>query len=225
MAGGACAMRSVALLRRLSSRSSESSARVLCAVVRVKPVCGADTGAYDGRDSITGGLVRSPSESRARSVGTISMSSTPRQVVVIEPSGMMPAVSLNVWDRAGILVSATCTVHCLLLPTLIAAAPILSLGRLLSEPVELAFLVCTAMIGAGAHIRAFVRDHRHVAPGLIFSAGFSLIVSARVFFEGHQPAPYAVGLGGLLAAASHYANVRLCRCCQDCHISARSRRG
>jgi hypothetical protein len=126
------------------------------------------------------------------------------------------AVALSRWDRAGMLVSGACAVHCTLLPLLIASVPVLGLGRLLDERVEWAFIVTTGIVGATAHVRACWRDHRHIAPGLIFGAGFSLVLCARLSFESHPLGPYAVGVGGALAATSHWANLRLCRCCAEC---------
>jgi MerC mercury resistance protein len=126
--------------------------------------------------------------------------------------------ALSRWDRAGILVSGACAVHCTLLPLLIVAVPVLGLGRLLDDRIEWAFIVTTALVGATAHARAYMRDHRHVAPGLIFAAGFSLVLCARLFLEEHLAGAYAVGVGGILAAGSHYANVRMCRCCRECSL-------
>jgi hypothetical protein len=125
-------------------------------------------------------------------------------------------VALRRWDRAGIFVSGACAVHCTLLPLLIAALPVLGIGRLLDERVEWGFIAATALVGATAHVRAYWCDHRHVAPGFIFATGFSFVLSARLFLESHQLGSYAVGLGGCLAAASHWANLRMCRCCADC---------
>jgi hypothetical protein len=126
--------------------------------------------------------------------------------------------ALSRWDRVGMLVSGACAVHCTLLPLLIIAVPVLGLGRLLDDRVEWAFVVTTAFVGATAHARAYLRDHRHVAPGLIFATGFSLVLCARLFLEEHQLGPYTVGVGGILAAASHYANLRMCRCCGTCAL-------
>ena len=126
-------------------------------------------------------------------------------------------VSLSRWDRAGILVSVACAVHCAILPLLLAAMPIVGLSRLLDDRVEWAFVISTAVIGGAAHVRAYRRDHRHAAPGVIFVAGFSLVLGARlILLEEDWLGPAAVALGGLLAAASHYANLRLCRCCKAC---------
>ena|SRR5258708_28245632 len=123
------------------------------------------------------------------------------------------AVALNRWDRAGVLVSGACAVHCTLLPLLMAMVPVLGLGRLLDERVEWFFIVSTGLVGVTAHLRAYWRDHRHIAPGLIFVAGFSFVLGERLFLESSRLGPFAVGLGGVLAAASHWANLRLCRCC------------
>jgi hypothetical protein len=112
------------------------------------------------------------------------------------------------------LVSGACAVHCTVLPLLIAAVPVLGVGRFLDERVEWLFLVSTGLIGVTAHLRAYRHDHRHVAPGLIFAAGFSFVLGARLFLESHRLGPYAVGFGGALAAASHWANLRLCGCCR-----------
>ena len=118
------------------------------------------------------------------------------------------------------LVSGACAIHCTLLPLLLAAVPALGLGRLLDGRVEWGFIATTALVGATAHLRAYVRDHRHVAPGLIFAVGLTLVLCARLLLEEHRLGPYAVGLGGLFGAASHYANLRLCRCCAECAPAA-----
>lgn len=123
----------------------------------------------------------------------------------------------NRWDRAGMLVSGACAVHCTLLPLLMAAVPVLGLGRLLDERVEWFFIITTGLIGVTAHLRAYRRDHRHVAPALVFAAGFSLVLGARLFLESHWLGPFAVGIGGCFAATSHWANIRLCRCCAHSH--------
>ena len=125
-------------------------------------------------------------------------------------------VAIGRWDRAGMLVSSACAIHCTLLPLLIAAMPVFGLGRLLDERVEWGWIAATALVGATAHLRAYWRDHQHVAPGIIFAIGFACVLSARLFLESHRLGPYAIGLGGCLAAASHWANLRLCRCCAGC---------
>jgi MerC mercury resistance protein len=130
--------------------------------------------------------------------------------------GTSDVAAVGRWDRVGMLVSGACAVHCTLLPLLMAAVPVLGLGRLLDERVEWFFIITTGLVGVSAHLRAYSRDHHHVVPGLIFLAGFSFVLVARLFLESHWLGPFAVGIGGLLAAASHWANLRLCRCCREC---------
>ena len=149
-----------------------------------------------------------------KDVGRFSLSATLSRVGVIETGAH--AAGLSRWDRAGILVSGACAIHCTLLPLLIVALPVVGLGRLFDDRIEWAFVVTTALVGATAHARAYMRDHRHVAPGLIFAAGFSLVLCARLFLEEHQLGAYTIGVGGILAAGSHYANLRICRCCRVC---------
>jgi hypothetical protein len=136
---------------------------------------------------------------------------------------LMGTVSSRSWDRAGILVSGACAVQCAVLPLLLAAMPIIGFARMLDERIEWMFLAGTGVIGGVAHVRAYARDHRHTAPGLIFAVGFSTVLGTRLLLDKDRPAPIAMAVGGLLAAASHYANLHLCRCCDECRASTPQR--
>jgi hypothetical protein len=124
--------------------------------------------------------------------------------------------ALSRWDRAGIVASGACAVHCAVLPLLLAAMPVVGLSPLLDDRVEWAFMLGAAMIGGMAHLRAYRRNHRHVAPGAIFGFGFSLVLGARLLLEEGPLGPWTAVVGAVLAAASHYANLRRCRCCAEC---------
>jgi MerC mercury resistance protein len=126
------------------------------------------------------------------------------------------ASATNRWDRAGVVVSGACAVHCVLLPLVTAALPVLGLGRLLDARFEWVLVATTAVLGGVGHWRAFRHNHHHVAPGVIFLVGFSLVVSGRLFIGPRWLEAIGLGLGGSLAAASHYANLRWCRCCHEC---------
>ncbi len=120
------------------------------------------------------------------------------------------------WDRIGIMASAVCAVHCTLLPLLVAVVPMVGLSRLLEPRLEWLFMVSAALIGVIGHGRAYRHNHRHVVPGVIFVIGFSLVVVGRFLTGPRWAEPCVLGLGGMLAAASHYANLRFCRCCPTC---------
>jgi hypothetical protein len=125
------------------------------------------------------------------------------------------AARASLWDRIGVVGSVACAVHCTLLPLLAGLAPILGLTALLGERVELTLLTTTGVVGIVGHLRAYRRNHRHIAPGVIFAAGFALVLGGHAF-ESAWLEPAALGLGGSIVAASHYANLRLCRCCTCC---------
>jgi hypothetical protein len=127
------------------------------------------------------------------------------------------------WDRAGLVVSAACAVHCAVLPALLAAVSVVGLGQLLDDRVEWSFIVVSAVIGSTAHLRAYRQNHRHAMPGLIFVAGFLIVLGSRLLLESHPLTPWAAVIGGALAAASHYANLKLCRCCDTHAIDASGR--
>jgi len=120
------------------------------------------------------------------------------------------------WDQAGVVVSAACAVHCTLLPLVAGLLPLLGLQPLADERIELALIAITTLIGVVGHTRAYRLHHQHVGPGLLFVAGLSLIVVTRVSHVESVIEPVALGVGGAFAAAAHWMNLRLCRCCSAC---------
>ena len=120
------------------------------------------------------------------------------------------------WDRAGVIVSAACAVHCTVLPFVAGLLPILGLRHFADERLEWLIVGITAAIGVAGHTRAYVSHHRHNGPGLLFLVGLGMVVITRLSRTEGPLEPIALGLGGLLAAAAHWANLRLCRCCGEC---------
>jgi hypothetical protein len=43
-----------------------------------------------------------------------------------------------------------------------------------------------------------------------------MVVIPRASHTADLLEPFVLGAGGLLAAAAHWANIRLCRCCGEC---------
>ncbi len=120
------------------------------------------------------------------------------------------------WDRAGIVVSTACAVHCAVLPFLAALLPVLGLHHFTEEWVEWLGIGVLAAIGVVGHASAYVRYHRHAGPAMIFVAGLTLIVVTRLTLGDTLMEPAALAVGGLMGAAAHWANIRLCRCCHAC---------
>jgi hypothetical protein len=120
------------------------------------------------------------------------------------------------WDLAGIVVSAACAIHCLALPLLAGLLPFVELHRFADGRVEWLFIMTTAVVGLVSHTRAYLRYHRHVAPGLLFAAGVLLVLAVRsMHFEG-VAAPISAAIAGAFTIMAHALNLRLCRCCQSC---------
>ena len=120
------------------------------------------------------------------------------------------------WDRAGIVVSTACAVHCVALPVLAGLLPFLGLRHFVDERLEWTFVATTAVIGVVSHSRAYWRHHRHLAPGVLFAAGILLIVGARLLHLEGLADPAAATVGGAFAITAHALNLRWCRCCQSC---------
>jgi hypothetical protein len=120
------------------------------------------------------------------------------------------------WDRAGIVVSAACAVHCTLLPLVAGVLPFLGLRHFADERVEWLFIAGTGLIGVVGHTRAFVLHHQHAGPGLLFAAGLGLVIVTRLFGGESTLEPIALVAGGSFTAAAHWLNLRLCRCCTVC---------
>ena len=117
------------------------------------------------------------------------------------------------WDRAGVAVSAACAVHCMLLPLVAGMLPLLGLQHFADERIELTLIAITTLIGVVGHTRAYRRHHAHIGPGLLFVIGLSMIVITRLSHVATVIEPVALGCGGVFAAAAHWMNLRLCRCC------------
>ncbi len=118
----------------------------------------------------------------------------------------------------GLAVGATiaCLVHCLALPLLIAAVPILSSALPIPEHFHLIALALAVPATAGALFAGF-RRHRLAAPLIAGTVGLTLLTLGALHW-GETPleTPVTV-LGSLCIAAAHVANWRYRRAA---HFSA-----
>ncbi len=120
------------------------------------------------------------------------------------------AVTGSTLDRAGICVSTLCLVQCLILPILVVASPLTSLGVFGHEAFHVVLLVLIVPISLVAFALGY-RIHRNRAmliPGLI---GLAIVAVATLF--GHEllsPLGTALitSMGGLLLIAGHWLNLR-----------------
>ena len=122
------------------------------------------------------------------------------------------ALTVNL-DRLGIFLSATCLLHCLSIPVLLTLAPIAQ-SSLLDEHtfhvILLWFIVPTSLIALGIGCR----DHRDPIILLLGAVGLTLLICVAVV--GHTYISESTErvlsmLAGLLLAAAHIRNFRVCR--------------
>ena len=116
-------------------------------------------------------------------------------------------------DRLGIFLSATCLLHCLSIPVLLTLAPIAQ-SSLLDEHtfhvILLWFIVPTSLIALGIGCR----DHRDPLILLLGAVGLTLLISVALLghtYISESTERVLTILAGLLLAAAHIRNFRVCR--------------
>ncbi|MGN6819960.1 MAG: MerC domain-containing protein [Sphingomonas sp.] len=111
-------------------------------------------------------------------------------------------------ERAALSASTLCLIHCLALPFVLAALPVLSSVGTLPVDLHVAILV----FAIPSSLIALVigqRGHLHAAPLLVGIAGLTLLaLGALVFGAGALETPLTVA-GSLTLAGAHVANWRL----------------
>lgn len=119
--------------------------------------------------------------------------------------------SQNLLDRAAVALSGLCVLHCLALPLVLVAAPVL--GQLADTHFHLQMLIAVVPVSALALGLGF-RRHRNPLMLVWGSIGMTLLIVGATW------AHYRMGLtadrlmtlfGSLILAATHYANSRLAK--------------
>jgi hypothetical protein len=125
------------------------------------------------------------------------------------PSGLL--------DVIGCVASITCAVHCVALPLLLTAYPVLPLHGLRGPWAEWGFVVVSVVVGASSFgPAAGSREGR--APLVLFLAGGATLLVVRTLVPAHATQLERVGLalGAMLIALAHLVNrartSRRCAC-------------
>lgn len=110
-------------------------------------------------------------------------------------------------DGAAMVASALCLVHCLVLPALLLALPLLAAVVTIPETFHpIAFLV--ALPFSAFALRSGHWRHRRRAPGFLALVGLTLLGVAAFAIE-HEAVERAMSsLGAILLATGHVANWR-----------------
>ncbi len=112
------------------------------------------------------------------------------------------------FERAAMSASLLCLIHCLALPLIIAALPVLSSILTVPESFHV-WVLAFAVPASGAALIAGRTQHGEVWPLALGALGLILLaIGAMVFGESAGETPITVA-GSLLLAAAHIGNWRL----------------
>jgi hypothetical protein len=117
-------------------------------------------------------------------------------------------------DRIGITATSLCALHCILLPVLLPALPLLGLSFLADHAWEHVFLIFTAILGSVALFSGFKRYHRKMYPFYLLFIGVGIYWIKHDFSEEYEA--YFIIIGASLIVAAHYINLKLCNNCKEC---------
>jgi len=121
----------------------------------------------------------------------------------------LPIAGRAVWlDRAGMLASLLCAVHCAASALAMGLLTTLGAAGLLDPRVETTFLFMAVAFGLLSFLPAF-RRHRSVAPLLWFAFGLALLLGLRPAMPEGWPEAAVVVVGAVMVIRAHWHNTRL----------------
>lgn len=133
-------------------------------------------------------------------------------MAVCEPSVSHSAPQRGlVLDGLGITAATLCAVHCLAGALFVAALPLIGLGALLDERVEVAFLVSAVVLGL-LSLGLGWRRHRRLQPLSWLIVGLLMLLGVRpLLAEGSAVEVWVVVVGAAALIGAHLSNNRAIR--------------
>ena len=122
-------------------------------------------------------------------------------------------------DKVGMFSSATCAVHCILLPFLITVLPLYGLSFIVDESFEIAMLLLSIILAILSLCLGY-KIHKNKKMFFLFSVGISFLLLGRFAHENNWGFGSLVilFLGGLMISSSHIINNKLCKSCGSCSL-------
>ena len=120
-------------------------------------------------------------------------------------------------NRIGITATSLCALHCIFLPVILPALPLLGLSFLADHTWENVFLLVTAILGSIAMLSGFKRYHRKLYPFYLLLLGVAIYGQKHTFSDAVEP--YLISIGTLLIVTAHFINIKLCNSCKSCKNS------
>jgi hypothetical protein len=129
-------------------------------------------------------------------------------------------------DKAGMIASITCAIHCMIMPLVVTLLPIFGLSLFATEEFEWMLLMVSAMLGVTSLCFGF-KKHKSFRAFSFLGIGLTFLVIGRLAHEhvSHfRVFTFDIYLlflvaGAILVALSHWLNNKLCKSCLPCHSS------
>jgi hypothetical protein len=112
-------------------------------------------------------------------------------------------------DRAGVLVSVGCAIHCAAMPFAAGVLSMAGVGFLASETAEATLLAGAAVI-AVVSLTSGCCHHRQWQPIALMLLGFGLVAFGKWWAPEGQPEVVSVVAGAVTIASAHLVNLRAC---------------
>jgi len=122
-------------------------------------------------------------------------------------SASSPAAPSGLLDVVGCVASVACALHCIALPVLLVAYPVLPLRGLMSPWAEWAFVVLSLIVGA-CTFGPFAVPREGRAPLALFLAGGATLLAVRTLVPepGTQLERIGLLIGAVLLVSAHLLN-------------------
>lgn len=137
-----------------------------------------------------------------------------KQISEMPETKVSTKINNRALDKVGVWVSAMCAVHCLFLPLLLPALPILASSFVAQHWFEHSILSISIIIGFASLFIGFKQYHRQLYPMYSLSLGALVYWNKDIFGVAYEPYTIAIGAGLIIGA--HLVNLRLCRQCKAC---------
>jgi MerC mercury resistance protein len=126
----------------------------------------------------------------------------------VKSDAMLKGSAVDVSETAAMVASLICLVHCLALPLLVAALPLISGSLVTSEIFHVVILAFAIPVSGIALIAGY---HRHGAwgPPVIGGIGLLSLIAGVSFTDGGWSETAFTVAGSLLLATAHIANWRM----------------
>jgi len=119
-------------------------------------------------------------------------------------------------DKAGVVMSAACLIHCLLLPIILATIPFMSFLSFMKSPLAETLMILFAIFNAIFAVTLNFKKHKKfIVPAIFISGTFLLLLN----FFAHklvQQNEYIITIGAFFIGVGHLVNNKLCGSCPKC---------